>query len=119
MASLVFNPTLREVQQDPYLLNATNRASLKPADVERIRVSVAELRAYLAKTMAERRVNPGDDFISLLVKAEEDADLLTSIQVLSSAVLTHFGGSETPSHMISSALIALGENPDAMQLLRA
>ena len=101
------------------LLNAANRASLSPADVERIRASVAELRAYLETTIAERRIAPGEDFISLLVKAEEGGDVLSSIQVLSIAVLTHFGGSETPSHMISSAFIALCENPDAMALLRA
>ena len=101
------------------LLNAANRASLSSADVERIRASVAELRAYLEKTIAERRIAAGDDFISLLVKAEEGGDVLSSIQVLSIAVLTHFGGSETPSHMISSAFIALCENPDAMALLRA
>lgn len=101
------------------LLNAANRASLSAADVERIRASVAELRAYLERSIAERRINPGDDFISLLVKAEEGGDVLSSIQVLSIAVLTHFGGSETPSHMISSALIALSENPDAFAMLRA
>jgi cytochrome P450 family 109 len=101
------------------LLNAANRASLSPADVERIRISVAELRAYLQQAIEQRRIAPGDDFISQLVKAEEDGDVLSSIQVLSIAVLTHFGGSETPSHMISSAFIALCENPDALAALRA
>jgi cytochrome P450 len=37
---------------------------------------------------------------------------------LSIAVLTHFGGSETPSHLISSALIALFENPEALSDLK-
>jgi len=96
------------------LLNAANRASLPPAEVERIRASVAQLRTYLEAVIEERRRTPGDDFISLLVKAEEDGDVLSSIQVLSVAILTHFGGSETPSHLISSALIALFENPAAM-----
>ncbi len=100
------------------LLNAANRASLKDEDVVRIRKSVAELRAYLEQAIVERRANPADDFISLLVKAEEGGDVLTSIQVLSIAVLTHFGGSETPSHLISSALIALAENPEQMALLK-
>ena len=101
------------------LLNAANRASLSPADVERIRVSVAELRAYLHKAIEQRRLAPGDDFISQLVNAEEGGDVLSAIQVLSIAVLTHFGGSETPSHLISSAFIALCENPDALTALRA
>ena len=101
------------------LLNAANRASLTAADVKRIGKSVAELRAYLEQAIVERRRNPGDDFISHLVKAEEGGDVLSSIQVLSIAVLTHFGGSETPSHLISSALIALFEKPEAMAALRA
>ena len=101
------------------LLNAANRASLPPTEVERIRVSVAELRAYLEKTIAERRRTPGEDFISQLVRAEEDGNVLSSIQVLSIAVLTHFGGSETPSHMISSALLALFEHPETLAEVRA
>jgi cytochrome P450 len=100
------------------LLNAANRASLGPDDVARIRASVAELRAYLETTIAERRRAPAEDFISHLVNAEVDGDMLSAIQVLSIVVLTHFGGSETPSHLISSALLALFENPDAMQAIR-
>ncbi|MGR9090796.1 MAG: cytochrome P450 [Gammaproteobacteria bacterium] len=94
------------------LLNAANRASLSADDVARIRASVAELRAYLETVIAERRDNPADDFISLLVRAEEDGDVLSAIQVLSIAILTHFGGSETPSHLISSSLIAMFDHPE-------
>lgn len=101
------------------LLNAANRASLAPAEVERIRVSVAELRAYLERTIEERRHAPANDFISHLVTAEIEGDVLSAIQVLSIAVLTHFGGSETPSHLISSALIALSRHPDALAAVRA
>jgi cytochrome P450 len=100
------------------LLNAANRASLSPADVSRIRASVAQLRAYLESVIEQRRRDPTDDFISHLVKAEEDGDVLSSIQVLSITILTHFGGSETPSHLISSALIALFENPSALAEVR-
>lgn len=100
------------------LLNAANRANLSEREVSRIRTSVGELRAYLEKVIAERRRNPTDDFISHLIKAEADGDILSEIQVLSIAVLTHFGGSETPSHLISSALIALFENPATFDELR-
>ncbi|MGE0483235.1 MAG: cytochrome P450 [Gammaproteobacteria bacterium] len=94
------------------LLNAANRASLSAADVARIRASVAELRRYLEGAIAERRANPADDFISTLLTAEIDGDMLQEIQVLSTTILTHFGGSETPSHLISSSLIAMFENPE-------
>jgi cytochrome P450 len=93
------------------LLNAANRASLPEAEVSRIRASVAKLRTYLEGVIEERRRAPTEDFISQLVKAKVDGDMLSAIQVLSIAILTHFGGSETPSHLISSALLAMFENP--------
>jgi cytochrome P450 len=100
------------------LLNAANRASLAPADILRIRASVAELRHYLEGAIEERRRDPRDDFISQLVTAKVDGDMLSAIQVLSISVITHFGGSETPSHLISSALIALSQNPDALAAVK-
>lgn len=101
------------------LLNAANRASLSEADVSRIRASVAQLRTYLAAVIEERRRAPTDDFISHLVRAEADGDTLSAIQVLSIAILTHFGGSETPSHLISSALNVMLENPAVMEEVRS
>lgn len=94
------------------LLNAANRASLAESEVVRIRKSVAQLRAYLEGVIAERQVAPTEDFISQLVTAKVDGDMLSTIQVLSTAILTHFGGSETPSHLISSSLLALFEHPE-------
>lgn len=101
------------------LLNAANRASLPESEVGRIRASVAELRSYLEGVIADRKRAPTDDFISQLVKAEVDGDMLSEIQVLSIAILTHFGGSETPSHLISSTLLALFENPEIHQEVAA
>jgi len=101
------------------LLNAANRASLPPAEIERIRASVAELRAYLERVILERRRAPANDFISHLVTAQADGDMLSALQVLSIAVITHFGGSETPSHLISSALIALSHTPGALAAVRS
>lgn len=101
------------------LLNAANRASLPDAEVLRIRASVAQLRSYLEGVIAERTRAPTDDFISQLVKAKIDGDMLSAIQVLSIAILTHFGGSETPSHLISSSLLALFEHPEVREEVMA
>ncbi|WP_164844031.1 cytochrome P450 [Croceicoccus ponticola] len=101
------------------LLNAANRAALADEEVSRIRDSVSELRRYLEQVIRERREEPRDDFISMLIKAEEGGDTLTGIQVLSTAILTHFGGSETPSHLISSSLIAMFEQPEVNDAVMA
>jgi len=100
------------------LLKAANRASLPDSEVETIRASVAQLRAYLEDEIAKRRRSPSNDFLSLLVKSEEEGDTLSPTQVLSIAILTHFGGSETPSHLISSSLIALFENSGLLEQVR-
>ena len=94
------------------LLNAANRANLADDEVARIRASVAELRRYLEEVIRDRRAEPRNDFISMLIEAEEGDNTLTGIQVLSMAILTHFGGSETPSHLISSSLIAMLQHPE-------
>ena len=101
------------------LLNAANRATLADDEVRRIRASVAKLRAYLEGAIEDRRRNPGEDFISQLVRAEVDDESLTSLEVLSLIILTHFGGSETPSHLIGNSLIALFDNPETFAALRA
>ena len=101
------------------LLNAANRASLPPNEVSRIRASIAELRAYLEGVIEERRAAPADDFISILLNAEIEGDMLSAIQVLSVTILTHFDGSETPSHLISSALSALFEHDHARRAVLA
>ncbi len=54
----------------------------------------------------------------MLVRSEVDDEILTPLEVLSIVVLTHFGGSETPSHLITSALLALLDNPDTLTELR-
>ncbi|MEQ8716137.1 MAG: cytochrome P450 [Acidimicrobiales bacterium] len=101
------------------LLNAANRAALADDEVTRIRASVASLREYLETVIADRRANPTDDFISMLVRAEVDEETLSPLEVLSVVILTHFGGSETPSHLIGNSLIALFEEPDLMARVKA
>lgn len=101
------------------LLNAANRASLAEEDVVRIRASVAELREYLEDVIEQRRAEPQVDFISTLLSAEIDGDMLSTIQILSTTILTHFGGSETPSHLISSSLIAMFDNPEVHEAVLA
>jgi cytochrome P450 len=101
------------------LLRAPSRSVLPQEDLDQIQTSVTELREYFTDLIAYRRRNPGDDLVSALVQAEEDQQALTADEILSLAFLLQFGGSETPSHLISSALHLCFENPEAMAALRA
>jgi cytochrome P450 family 109 len=101
------------------LLKAPSRSALSNEERASIGKSVQELRAYFREQIVYRRKHPGIDLISALVRAEEDDQMLTETEVLSLIVLLQFGGSETPSHLITSTLYELFENPATLAVVRA
>jgi cytochrome P450 len=101
------------------LLKAPSRSALSDEELASIRKSVRELREYFREQIVFRREHPGHDLISALVRAEEDDQMLTETEVLSLIVLLQFGGAETPSHLITSTLYELFENPAALAVVRA
>lgn len=100
------------------LLKAPSRSALSDEELANIRTSVQELREYFREQIVYRRQHPGHDLISALVRAEEDDQMLTETEVLSLIVLLQFGGSETPSHLITSTLYELFENPAFLAVVR-
>jgi len=101
------------------LLKAPGRSALSDEERAGIRKSVQELREYFCEQIRDRRKRPGYDLISALLCAEEDDLRLTETEVLSLIVLLQFGGSETPSHLITSTVYELFENPAALAVVRA
>jgi cytochrome P450 len=100
------------------LLKSPNRLVLPQAELDQIHKSVAELRAYFTEQIEYRRKNPGTDLISALVRAEEENQTLTATEILSLVTLMQFGGSETPSHLISSTVYNLYSNPSILTEVR-
>ncbi|MFJ8816564.1 cytochrome P450 [Amycolatopsis thermoflava] len=101
------------------LLKAPSRGVLPEEELKSIRKSVDELREYFIRQIEYRRKHPGTDLISALVKAEEENQTLTAAEVLSLVTLLQFGGSETPSHLITTTLHQLYTHPDALASVRA
>ena len=54
--------------------------------------------------MAERRKNPGDDLLSLLISAQEDGQKLTEDELVSSAILLLNAGHEATVHQTGNAV---------------
>ncbi|RYF61634.1 MAG: cytochrome P450, partial [Comamonadaceae bacterium] len=100
------------------LLKSPNRGVLPQEELDQIRKSVAELRAYFTDQIEYRRTNPGTDLISDLVRAEEESHTLTATEILSLVALMQFGGSDTPSHLISSTVYNLFTHPDILAEVR-
>jgi cholest-4-en-3-one 26-monooxygenase len=76
-----------------------------------------ELYAYANRLAAERRANPGDDIISVLVRSEVDGERLSELEFDLFFLLLAVAGNETTRNLISHAMHALIENPEQRQLL--
>jgi cytochrome P450 len=84
-----------------------------------IRQSGKELRAYFENIIAQRRTAPGDDLISALIQAEEERQMLSSMEVLSLAIFLLHAGNETTTNLISNAVLALLAHPGELTKVRA
>jgi len=88
-------------------------------DIERgFNASVA-LRDYFATILAERRVHPKDDVISVLAQAELDGQRLTDEEVYAFLRLLLPAGAETTYRSSSNLLYGLLSDPEQLEALRA
>jgi cytochrome P450 len=79
----------------------------------------AQILAYHAKLLAERRRAPGDDLVSVLATAEVEGRPLADAEILLHCDNLIVGGNETTLHAAAGGLLALIEHPDQWAALRA
>ncbi len=79
---------------------------------------VYRMMRYFRQLIAQRRVQPQDDLISELVRAEQDGDRLTEDEMISTIFLLLLAGHETTVNLIASGMLALLEHPDQRACLR-
>jgi cytochrome P450 family 142 subfamily A polypeptide 1 len=80
--------------------------------------SFIEFREYLLGAIAERRANPGEDLLSVLVGAEIDGEGLDDEIIVQEAVLLLIAGDETTRHVLSGGLYQLLRHRDQWDRLR-
>jgi len=87
-------------------------------DAEKIDKATAALFEYAHRVIDARRTRPlGDDFISLLLQANEDKDALSDQELYDMVVLAVFGGIDTTRNQLGLAMSMFLENPDQWRLL--
>jgi cytochrome P450 len=87
-------------------------------DVEKINAATAALFEYAHRVVEERRSRPpGDDFISLLLQANQDKDALSDQELYDMVVLAVFGGIDTTRNQLGLAMSLFLEYPDQWRLL--
>jgi cytochrome P450 len=83
------------------------------------REGVARLVDYFVALLAERRRNPRDDLMSLMLRAEHDGDRLSHDEVVANCVLLLFAGHETTTNLLGNGLFHLLRDAEQTRLLRA
>jgi len=79
----------------------------------------AALGGYLFDLCEQRRADPREDLVSLLVQAEEAGDRLSPEELLSTCILLLVAGHETTMNLLGNGVLALGRHPDQWARLRA
>lgn len=73
---------------------------------------------YIRNLCHMRRVDPQDDLISALAKADENGEILSDGELQGMVVLLLVAGHETAVSLMSNGILALLEPPDQFDLLR-
>jgi cholest-4-en-3-one 26-monooxygenase len=76
-----------------------------------------ELYAYANRLAAEKRASPGEDIISVLLRAEVDGERLSELEFDLFFLLLSVAGNETTRNLIAHAMLALIEHPEQRALL--
>ncbi|HEU5151482.1 MAG TPA: cytochrome P450 [Iamia sp.] len=90
-----------------------------PDDLEGAAAAFGGYTEFALETIADRRANPTDDLMSILVHAEVDGDRLDDDEVLHESLLILIGGDETTRHVISGGMYQLLTHPDQRDRLAA
>jgi len=89
---------------------------------ENVRIAyraVGNLEDYFRELIAQRRKTPTDDLLGMLVSADEDGQILTEQELVSTCALLLVAGHETTTNLIGNGMIALLRHPAELARLRA
>ncbi|MFF8900377.1 cytochrome P450 [Streptomyces lydicus] len=91
-------------------------AAAAPETVDRASHALSD---YMTGLIASRRAAPGDDVLSGLIAARDEADRLSEAELVSLAVLLVVAGHETTTHLIGNGMLALLKDGALRARLRA
>ncbi len=80
--------------------------------------AAAEIFEYAGKLTAERRENPMDDLLTVLLNADVDGEKLEDMEFNFFFLLLVVAGNETTRNLISGGMLAFFEHPEQWQRLK-
>lgn len=107
---------IKEWSDDLRLFIGTSRAD--EDKYRKARSGADHMSAYFRNVIEQRRVHPGDDVITKMMQAQDEKGSLGEDELVAMCMLVLFGGHETTTNLLGSAVVALLEHPQQQQLLR-
>ncbi|WP_437727731.1 cytochrome P450 [Sorangium sp. So ce861] len=92
---------------------------MKPEYRGEVEAAIHELGEYSLALVERRRREPGEDFVSGLILAEEQGDRLSTQELIDLVRLTLTAAVDNVNHTLSLMVLLLAERPGAWQQLRA
>ncbi len=81
--------------------------------------SQVDIFEFFYELIQERRENPGEDLISLLIGSEVNGEPMSESEILYNCMNVAVGGNETTAHTSSYSIMAFLDHPDAYERLLA
>ncbi len=101
-------------------LNQSGMANMTPEQILQLVVgAVADFEAYFAKLTAEKRANPTNDVASVIANALVDGEPLNDRDMAGYYIILAAAGHDTTSASTAGAMMALAQDPEQFQQLKA
>ena len=88
-------------------------------DPQQMRAAFEDISAYLAKLIAAKRVEPGDDLMTALIAARDEGDRLSEHELVRLCVSLLIAGHETTANQINMFILTLLHFPEEFARIRA
>lgn len=112
-------------ESDEYLLRPWSQAIVKMYEVNpteeaqaNAKKAAGEFADYVQRLADERKLKPGNDLITDLVRVEEQGEKLNAQELIATCVLLLNAGHEASVNGFGNGMVALLERPDQFDLLR-
>lgn len=101
-------------------LNKTGMANMTAEQIMQLVVgAVADFEAYFVKLTEEKRANPTDDVASVIANAKVDGEYLSDRDMAGYYIIVASAGHDTTSASTAGAMMALAQDPEQFQRLKA
>jgi cytochrome P450 len=86
--------------------------------IRQVAAAIADCHQHLSAVVAQRRRQPGDDFISAMLQLDVGAQPVTDEEAVAYISILLGAGYETTANLIANGIVALVRNPDQLRILR-